>query len=295
MPAPFNLDRATFLQEVLQPARLTRIADVGANPIDPAPYANLLQAGLCEVWGFEPQQEAYDALVADAPPGAHYLPHAIGPRGTATLNLCRNTGFSSLLEPNTDTFDAVGRMHRGGTVVDRVAVKLTPLDGVKELPQFDLLKIDVQGGETAVFNTGKKRIKAAVAVITEVAAIPIYVDQPLMHTQMAALEKLGYHFHKFLFLKPIQFANPFSTRLPRRAYRHQALDGDAVFLRGLLDLPGLSDEEIKHLIVLTDAVILSQDVTIAALTELLRRSLVTGDDIHAYVDRLPDASPREET
>ena len=73
MPAPFNLDRATFLQEVLQPARLTRIADVGGNPIDPAPYAKLLQAGLCEVWGFEPQQEAYAALVADAPPGANYL------------------------------------------------------------------------------------------------------------------------------------------------------------------------------------------------------------------------------
>lgn len=293
MAAGFDHNRAAYLQKLLKPKRLTRICDVGANPIGPTPYARLLEAGFCEVWGFEPQKEAFAKLVENPTPNAHFLPYAIGPAGKATLHVCRSDGFTSLLEPNAETFEALGRLRRGTQVVDRVEMTLHPLDGMKDLPQFDLLKIDIQGGEVDVYTSGKKRVGKALAVITEVAAIPIYHDQPLMHVQMAELEKLGFQFHKFLFLKPIHRLNKFSVRLTKRAYHVQALDGDAVFIRDLLKLQALSVEELKHLVILTDAVILSQDLGVAAMAELVERDVLTEDEVHSYIDLLPNVTERE--
>lgn len=293
MAAPFDQKRAAHLQEVLKPKRLTRICDVGANPIGPTPYADLLEAGFCEVWGFEPQEEAFAKLVEAQTPNTHFLPYAIGPAGKATLRVCHNDGFTSLLEPSDDTRNAFGRLHRGTRVIERVEMTLHPLDGMKELPQFDLLKIDIQGGEVDVYTSGKKRVGKALAVISEVAAIPIYHDQPLMHVQMSELEKLGFQFHKFLFFKPIHRLNKFSVRLPRRAYHVQALDGDAVFIRSLLNLQALTVEELKHLVILTDAVILSQDLGVAAMAELVNRDMLTEDEVHSYIDMLPNVTARE--
>ncbi|MCX8228178.1 MAG: FkbM family methyltransferase [Sulfitobacter sp.] len=292
MSAKFDKSRATYLQKVLKPKRLTRICDVGANPIGPAPYEKLLQSGFCEVWGFEPQPEAYAQLVQNQVPNTHFLPYAIGPAGKATLQICANGGFTSLLEPNADTVNALGRMGRGTRVIERVEMTLHPLDGMKDLPPFDLLKIDIQGGEVGVYQSGKKRVGKALAVISEVAAIPIYHNQPLMDAQMSELRKLGFHFHKFMFLKPVHFLNEFSVRLPRREFHEQALDGDAVFIRKLLDLAALSPEELKHLVVLTDAVILSQDLAVTAMAELVRRGNLTSDQVHGYIDLLPHATER---
>ncbi|WP_375552565.1 FkbM family methyltransferase [Rhodophyticola porphyridii] len=292
MSAPFETERATYLYDVLSPERLTRIVDVGANPLEAAPYEGLLKAGLCEVWGFEPQPERYDELVAEAGPHEHYLPHAIGADGPATLNICQGSGFTSLLEPNMDTLDAIGRMRRGATVKERVEIVTKPLDGLEDLPDFDLLKIDIQGGETVVFEHGVKKLRSALAVITEVAAIPLYVDQPLIDAQMQSLRKLGYQLHKFLFLKTIKFFNAHTSRLQRRFYRSQAVDGDAVFLRALLDIPSLGDEELKHLAMLSDAVLLSQDITVTAMGELSVRGKLSEDQLHGYIDRLPHVDPR---
>ena len=45
--------------------RLVEVVDVGANPIEgDAPYKGLLQAGLCRVTGFEPQEAALAELKA---------------------------------------------------------------------------------------------------------------------------------------------------------------------------------------------------------------------------------------
>jgi hypothetical protein len=47
------------LTQLLCPARLTEVVDIGANPIDgDPPYRTMLHQGLCRVTGFEPQPEA---------------------------------------------------------------------------------------------------------------------------------------------------------------------------------------------------------------------------------------------
>lgn len=287
----FDATRARFLAGVLAPVRPTRVVDIGANPINDNPYAGLLACGLCEVWGFEPQPQAFRSLVAGAGPNEHYLPHAVGAGGPAELRICRKSGFSSLLEPDRATFRALGLYGFGARVMARETVETMRLDDMTDLPEFDLLKIDVQGGEAAVFEGGRARLAGTLAVITEVAAVPLYTGQPLLDDQMRVLRMLGFDLHRFLFFKQMKRRTQATVRLPDRHYRSQLIDGDAVFVRCLLALERHDDEALKHLAILADAVFGSADLAVVALAELARRGAAPADLPDAYVDLLPYATP----
>jgi len=294
MSAPFDADRASALIDLLQADRLTRVVDIGANPLDETPYAGLLSIGGCDVWGFEPQPDAHDRLIAAKGPNEHYINGAVGDGSDATLHVCSDSGFTSLLEPDRAFADRLGQYGSRIDVVERVSLPTKRLDDIEDLPQFDLLKIDVQGGECLVFRNGPEKLSRALAVITEVAALPIYRDQPLLHDQLAALAVHGFHLHKFLFFKTIGFRNALTQRLKRGRYRSQLSDGDAVLVRGLTDLSRLEDEELKHLAILADTVLLTQDLAVTAMAELARRNVIALDGIHVYIDRLPASAPLPE-
>jgi hypothetical protein len=51
------------LTALLQPARLTAVVDIGANPIDgDPPYKAMLQRRICRVTGFDPHPQALARL-----------------------------------------------------------------------------------------------------------------------------------------------------------------------------------------------------------------------------------------
>lgn len=290
-----HFQRIDYLLGLLKPARKTRIVDVGANPLTPPPYNRLLRAGAVELWGFEPQAEAHRALVENAGPDEHYLPFAVGDGAPAELKICQNAGFTSLLEPNPAAVDLLGRYKYMMKVEERVPVETVRLDDVADLPDFDLLKIDIQGGEQAVFAHGSGKLARALAVITEVAAIPLYLDQPLLDEQMRALRALGFDLHKFMFFKQLKCRRKPSHRLTDSAHHNQLVDGDAVFVRGLLAMAELSDEQLKHLVLLADAVFRSHDLAVVALMHLAGRGLITDAAVEIYIDQVPGVEPAAET
>lgn len=292
MSAPFNPDRARALINLLSPERLTRVVDIGANPLDETPYKGLLSVGGCDVWGFEPQEAAFEKLMAAKGPHEHYICAAVGDGDKAELKICSDSGFTSLLEPNAAFIEGTGQFRDRMEIVERITVRTTRLDDLDDLPDFDLLKIDIQGGERMVFRSGPEKLAKALAVITEVAALPIYEGQPLMGDQMVELGQHGFMLHKFLFIKDIGYRNPWSGRLKRSAYRSQLGDGDAVMVRGLLDMQGLDVEELKHLAILADTVFLTQDLAVTAMVELMQRGALTDAQLHDYIDMLPNAAPR---
>ncbi|MEM8593042.1 MAG: methyltransferase FkbM, partial [Pseudomonadota bacterium] len=79
-------DHLTGLAAALHPERPIRIVDVGANPINEPPYDALLASGCAEVFGFEPQKDAYEALLASKPENATFVNAAVGAGGTGTLH-----------------------------------------------------------------------------------------------------------------------------------------------------------------------------------------------------------------
>jgi hypothetical protein len=101
---PDGINRMVEFRNLLSPQRLTDVVDVGANPIEGEPrYSPMLAAGLCRVTGFEPQEEALLELQTKKGPNERYLPYAVGDGDAHTLNICRASGMTSLLEPDPAT------------------------------------------------------------------------------------------------------------------------------------------------------------------------------------------------
>jgi len=288
--AGFDPARARLLLDGLRTERLTRVVDVGANPLGPAPYKALLSVGGCALWGFEPQEAARVALNASKGPQETYLPHVIGAGGGAELRLTAHSGFTSLLEPCGETIEAIGHFRAEARVVRREGVVTQRLDDIAEVPDFDLLKIDVQGGEAQVFDGARQRLSGAAAVITEVAAIPLYEGQPLLDAQMSMLRLMGYDLHKFVFFKTLKLRRGATARMPERLYRSQLCDGDAVFVRGLLTLGQAETERLKHLAILADTVFSSFDLAVACLDELAQRQAVDASLVDRYLHLLPEVA-----
>ena len=288
MSLPFDQQRVTALIALLEPSRLTRIVDIGANPINASPYDGLLAMDGCEVVGFEPQEDELAELQKSKGANETYLPYAVGTGEIGRLNITKQSGFTSLLEPNPETVNFLGHFARGTKVVEQVDIPTVRLDDIKELPEFDLLKIDIQGGERDVFRSGVNKLRGALAVITEIAAIPLYKDQPLIDGQMASLGSLGYHLHKFMFLEQVRINTPVSMTLPSRRFKSQLVDGDAIFIRNLLAINEMETEQLKHLAILADAVFSSFDLAAACLSILIDRKVVNKKSVENYIKLILD-------
>src|ERR1700761_1646053 len=192
------------LRDLLSPSRLTHVVDVGANPFDGGKplYLPMLNAGLCQVTGFEPQHQAFLALQLRRGPNKLYLPYAVGDGSLSTLKVCRATGMTSLLEPDPTTLGLFPALQPGGEVIERIPVKTHRLDDIHEIEHLDFLKIDIQGSELSVFQNGQEKLAEAVAIQTEVSFITLYLHQPSFGDVDVELRAQGFIPYGFPELSP---------------------------------------------------------------------------------------------
>lgn len=263
------------------------VVDVGANPLELPAYSRLLGLGVARVVGFEPQPEAYAALADRDPERELYFPHAIGEPGPGALRVYEGSGFASVFEVDDTTIDLIGneRWRTGTRLRETFAMELTALDDVPDLPAFDLLKIDVQGSELAVFRSGRRALAGALCVIPEVAFFPLYRDAPTFADVHAELVDQGFLLHKFLFQKSVHLHGSQTATERVGAARSQLVDGDAVYLRDLRGLSSWSDDEVKKLVLLATYVVDSPDLGVQALDELARRGVVPARAAKAYASK----------
>lgn len=280
-------DRLGVLQRHLAPSRRMRVCDVGANPLSAPPYAGLLAAGLCEVFGFEPQQEAYEKLCWEASEAETYFPAAIGAPGTRSLHLHPSPGFTSLYAMDRRSLRQIGKtrwLRPGATEV--VPLETVGLDQVVGLPDIDLLKMDLQGAEGEVVQTGRARLAEAVAVITEVRFHRIYKGEPVFGDLDAILRKAGFRLHKFLFHKSVMMPHPYEEKVRRKAMTSQLLDGDAVYLRDVTGPDAMTDDQLIFLAFAAEAMLDSPDLALHCLGELEARQVVTAEAAEEYIAEL---------
>lgn len=275
--------------ELLELDHPIEIVDVGANPIGEPAYADLFEAGSARVTGFEPQPSAFEKLQALRDARARFFPFAIGDGQTHELRVCRNSGFTSLLEPNTSTFDYLGRYHRPGKVLERLSVETKRLDDVTSIEHVDLLKIDIQGGELSVFQNAETALQDCVAVVTEVAFIPLYEDQPLFDDQMREMRHQGFDLHKFMFAKSLPMWSKLKPEMPRAATFNQLIDGDAVFVKDLLNINDMAPLRLKKLALLADGCFRSFDLVVRCLSCLIEQGLIKETSCKPYLEHLKQA------
>lgn len=132
-----------------------QILDVGATLEGKACYGGLLEKGLAEVIGFEPNPAELARLKQEGATNCTWLPYFLGDGEEATFHLTRYPGCSSLYTPDPeviDLFHSISAAGPGGNffVVNTETVQTKRLDDVEECPPIDFMKIDVQGGALVV-------------------------------------------------------------------------------------------------------------------------------------------------
>lgn len=285
--APTPKTRLQELSDTLGVDGQINVVDIGANPLNEPPYAKLLEANLCHVFGFEPQKEAFEKLQDSKSDHETYFPFPVGDGQTVDFHIYRKSGLSSTYSIDHKAREFLGRSERGSSLVETTKMDTKRLDNIDELPEIDLLKIDVQGSEVGIFRNGVQKLASAVAVITEVRLHRLYEDEPLMDVQFSELHKQGFIFHKFEFVKSVMLGNSQSTRLKQRMLQNQALDADAIFIRDISDPESVSSKQLRHLAVLADGVFESFDLVVKCLDILVERGEVDPELPRHYVDSLP--------
>ncbi len=276
-----------YLLQRLKPQRSTRVVDVGANPLTPPPYAALAAESGCEVIGFEPHPEAFEELQSKAGPGETYLPYAVGDGNTHELRIARESGLTSVLPAYDGAFTFLGRSRQNMETIDRREMSTVKLDDLSDVEPFDMLKIDIQGGEVMVFEGAAAKLEDATVVITEIRYYQLYEGEPMFGGVDTALRQLGFQLHKIVEEKGKVIPNSQIDRLKRSVNRNQVIDADAVYIRdlGVPDL--LNDEQLKHLAILAAGVFESFDLALHCIDLLVKRCAVPESTPAEFASCLP--------
>ncbi|MCV2868326.1 FkbM family methyltransferase [Defluviimonas sp. WL0002] len=284
MPLP---ERTRYLFEVFDLQDRLRILDVGANPLSPPPYQQLAEEDLCDVFGFEPQRDAYDKLMETRRPNEQYYPHAVGDGNAHDLHISPNSGFTSLLPFYERGFLEFSIFPGAVNGLSKVNVATVRLDSLADLPQIDMLKIDIQGGEKLVIENGRQKLANAVVVIPEIRFSQLYEGEPMFAGVDAELRSQGFILHRFLFAKKALIGRRFRSQIAVRDNASHLVDGDAVYIRDLMRHELMSDDQIKKLALLADTVFKSFDLVLHCIDHLIRRGLLSEEHGHEYIRRLP--------
>lgn len=248
------------------------VADIGAAAIGATPpYRSLLErdlARLSAVDGDERQiqklRDLYGAEIA-----VHCL--VMGDGRPGTLHLCApGSGMSSLLRPAAQQLAFFNEFPRFGAVQSTVAVETTRLADVPGLQGIDFLKMDIQGAELMVLEQAGQALDHCIAIQLEASFVALYEGQPSFGELDLWMRKHGYQPHCFMEVKCWSIAPVQRGNTPRAPF-NQLLECDIVYVRGLVDLAALSDDQVRKLLLIAAYAYESPDLMVHCALELERR------------------------
>ena len=195
--AGFDVKRDDFKHNFVPALRLhgiTDVLDIGANAGQFG--TELRRAGMRgRIISVEPLRDAHDALAARAARDGNWTVEraAVSDQpGTVSINVAANSASSSVL-PMTDHHTSAAPQSQYVAVEE---VGATTVDDLVERHDIDLdrtlLKIDVQGYESAVLAGASKTLSSFAGVRTEMSLVPLYEGQALLPDLLAQLTDAGF-------------------------------------------------------------------------------------------------------
>ena len=247
-----------------------KIIDIGAAEMqDVLPsYQKLIELGVADIIGFEPNSEACEALNKKSENSSLYLPYFIGDGRSAIFYETNWAPTSSLYPPNKELLEIFHNLYELTTVVKEHQVQTKRLDEIVEIDRVDFIKMDIQGSELKVLQNGVNVLNTAVLIQVEVEFVEMYKGQPLFSDVDSFLRSQGFQFHCFdggvagRPFKPLMINND-----PNRPF-NQALWADAYYVKDWMNLKVLSRKQLISYAVLTYLLLGSTDLTHVILTHL---------------------------
>lgn len=262
----------TTLPALLDLSDPIRIVDIGAAVINEVPpYAPLLAQGIARLTAVDGDERQADAIRAAFGPETMVLDKMIADGRTHTLHVTpAGSGMTSLFQPNAKHLRFFNEYERFGRVLDRLEVETERLADVPELQEIDFLKMDVQGAELMILEHAGNALDQCVAIHTEAAFIPLYEGQPTFADLDHWMRAHGFLPHRMTELKAWSIFPTILDNDPRKPC-NQLLECDVVYVRGLIDLSDLADDQLRKLAVIAATCYGSPDLCIHVVGELERR------------------------
>ncbi|HEX4000141.1 MAG TPA: FkbM family methyltransferase [Pirellulales bacterium] len=164
----------------------------GADPVE----TYFRRRGKMKIIGVEPEPAEAAKLLADATLD-HVLPTALGAEdGAGTLQVTRQIGCSSLLEPHAENLAKLCVVPEWFEVQRRLPVEVRRLDRLVaefRLPPPDMMEIDVQGYEYQVLEGCGELLSAVGSLSLELHFQQFYREQKTFAEVHAWLYSKGFH------------------------------------------------------------------------------------------------------
>jgi FkbM family methyltransferase len=258
--------RAFPFSDLLDGLPTIKVVDIGAAPVEGAEdaYAAIVRRGLARVVGFEPIEEACDALNEEARGKHIYLPLVVGDGGPARFHRCADPAMSSVFAPNAEAMALFQTLEEAATVTERYEVETVCLDDIEEAAGADYLRVGIQGGAGAALAGAERTLREAVVVHIRAEFVPLYFDQPLFGEVDEVLRAFGFEFHKFVGLGGRTF-KPLVAGENENAALSQFLWADAVYAKDFAHFAALPEDRLLKLAVILHEVYRSFDLAALAI------------------------------
>ncbi len=193
-------DAFAMITRVIDPGQPVVVLDIGANKGDATRRA-IDEFPRATVYAFEPAPKMTEALRErfKGHPGVRTIAAAVGDRpGAIDFHVAADDLFSSALPPSE-----LGRHYHDGEI-DRVSTVRVPMVAIDQwadenaVDRVDIVKIDVQGLETAVLRGAAEviRTRGVLAVTCEAPLIREYEGSCTYSEIDAMLNALGFEIHQ---------------------------------------------------------------------------------------------------
>ncbi len=198
-----------------------------------------------EIYAFELDKEECEKLNKSCKKGMKFFPIALGEKKETRKFYETNMPVcSSLYEPKQKFLELYNNLNtaylKNTTEIDTISVD--KFLKKNNLEHIDFIKIDIQGAELDVFKGGVKTLEKTLMIVSEVEWVEQYINQPLFGDVSSFLKDQNFMIHKFLgygtrSLKPIILNQ-------NKNFETQVLWSDALFIRNIMNISKLNDEDL---------------------------------------------------
>ena len=271
----------------LESAETLEVLDVGAAAISENPiymtlfdqelaHLNLFDGDARQIPGIAQKYSGnvtiYDEYLFDGLSHKVYIASAI-------------SGMTSLLKPSSNALSFFNGFTGFGEIKEIVEIQTQKLDDIKDLPEIDFIKMDIQGAELTVLKNGLTKIRNAVAIQLEVSFICLYENQPTFGDVDVWMRQNGFVPHTYLHVKrwsisPTIFSDNF--RIPG----NQLLEADIVYIKDPLELSRFSDQQLFKLALIAHHALKSFDLSGLIILELQKRKLIDQNSYLIYLSNI---------
>ena len=234
----------TIFQEIFDNENTISLVDIGGYKGIQDRWKRV--ENLVDFHTFEPNSVEADKIRSKTKSLNIYKSALSSSDGKILLNICKEPGVSSVLEPNFEFLKKFKNVERF-EIVKKIEVEAKKLDSLK-IDKIDFIKIDVQGYNLEVLKGSTEALKKAIGIEIECEFKEIYKNQSLFKDVDEYLSK--HNFEVCDFTDIIRWSENVSKEKKQIENQGEIIFVNALYLKKNLNNKNIDKEKLKKQILI---------------------------------------------